>query len=365
MKMKRLLAGFVLLSLILIISCQKSEEETYKFGAVLSLTGAQSFYGTFAKAGIEIAIDDINELGGINGRNVKVIYEDSESNKNKAAISAQKLINVDQVNALFTITPPMAETIAPIAEENKIPSIFISGTNSFAENKKYVFKDYPSAEFICEQLYDKAINEGHSNIALFGLNYESIMLCKKGIEKVGRLSAFETYNTGDSDFRTQLTKIKASESTAIILLSLANECKTAYKQIGELQLNAQLYLPIHTFTCGNKENSVFGKEQLVNAYAGDVAINEDSTDPLFMEFKRKLEENGQAIHPVGSAMMYDVVIGMAKAYENCEDSQCVTENIRKLNYKGITGNIAYNGDQIVERDIRLYKFTDGKWVKVE
>ncbi len=358
----RIKSTLIILTLIFLIACsQNKTEEKYKFGAVLSLTGAQVYYGAFAKAGIDIAIEDINKKGGINGRPVLTIYEDSESDRNKAATAAQKLINVDQVNALFTITPPMAETIAPIAEDNKIPSIFISSTTFFAQNKTYVFKDYPSAELICEQLYKKAHEEGHNKIAFFGLNYEPTLLCKEIIEKDGELNAFETYNTGDTDFRTQLTKIKASGSTAVILLALANQCKTVYKQMGELQLNVQLYLPIHTFACGSKDNSKFGKEQLVNAYAGDIALSEDSTDPLFVEFKKKLVERKLDIHPVGSAMLYDLVAEMAKAYEGCKDVQCVTNNIRKLNYNGITGNIAYNGDQVVERDIKLYKFESEKW----
>ena len=61
-----------ILMLALLIAC--ASENTYRFGAVLQLSGPQAFYGNLAKYGIELAVEDINAQGGINGRRVIAIY---------------------------------------------------------------------------------------------------------------------------------------------------------------------------------------------------------------------------------------------------------------------------------------------------
>ena len=184
------IGALAVLALLVVAGCATEQPAAqkalapYKFGAVLSLTGTNAFYGEFGKYGIDLAIEDLNNAGGINGRSVQVIYEDSAGDKGKAATATQKLIGVDAVDALFTITTPMGGAIAPIAEENKIPFIYASATNSFAEGKTYVFKDYPDASDQCELLMRQAMKD-HTKIALFGTNAEFTQLCRKGAERAG------------------------------------------------------------------------------------------------------------------------------------------------------------------------------------
>jgi len=56
---------------------------------------------------------------------------------------------------------------------------------------------------------------------------------------------------------------------------------------------------------------------------------------------------------------------MKKAYTNCQNTLCVTNNLRNLNYEGVSGKISYNGDQIVERETTLFKYENDQWKRVE
>ena len=342
----------------LLIACAETAQKEYAFGAVLPLTGTTAFYGEYAKYGVELAIEDINKAGGINGRTVRIIYEDSASDKTKATNAGQKLIDIDKIDALFTITTPMGGALAPLAEENKVPFIYGSSTNSFAINKTFVFKDYPDFSDACELITKAAVNQG-KKIALFGTNAEFTKLCKKGAERVTSLEAFEVYNSGETDFKTQFTKIKSSGNTALILSVFAGDCKHAFKQIRELGLNMQLLFPGQSFTCGSDENTKDNKDLFVNGLGSDVKIDEN--DPDFVSFKQRLEQRGWTTFIRGSAMMYDSVMTMAKAYENCQDTLCVVNNLRSMSdFKGVTGTLGYHGDTIVERELVLTKF-DGMW----
>ncbi len=358
--------AITIMALLLLAACiQTAETKPFKLGAPLPLTGTNAFYGDFTKYGIELAVEDLNKEGGINGRTVQIVYEDTAGDKAKATTAAQKLVNVDNVDALITITTPMGGAIAPVAEESKIPFIYGSATNSFAVNKTYVFKDYPDATTICERLMKQVIKDGHQKVAMFGTNAEFTLLCKQGAEKVAKLNTFETYAPGETDFKTQFAKIENGENTALILSVFAGDCPHAYKQIRELGLKNQLYLAFQSFGCGSGDNTKANPDLLSNAYGGDVALDEESNDPDFLAFKQRLDAKGWTTQIRGSAIMYDGVIELAKAFKGCEDNLCVTNNMRVLSMKGISGNIAYNGDQIVERDVMLTKYENGKWRKVQ
>ena len=74
--------------------------EPIKIGAVLRLSiGAE--HGTPSKRGVELAVDQVNKAGGINGRQVEVIFEDEKDSPAASVNAVQKLINVDKVVAII------------------------------------------------------------------------------------------------------------------------------------------------------------------------------------------------------------------------------------------------------------------------
>ncbi len=361
--MKKML--FVVIALVLLAACAQPEQEAqpYKFGATLQLTGPQAIYGVFSRIGIDLAVEDINKAGGINGRQVEVIYEDNSGDKQKAATAAQKLINVDNVDALISITPFMGAVIAPIAEENKVPFIHVSSVDSYVMNKTYVFKDYPDVSKICELLMQQAMKDGHTKIAQFAVSAESTEFCRKGIESIGKLAADEVYTPGEKEYSTQLTKIKDSGITGLIFYTLVDDCTNAYKYMRELNLNAQLYIAVYRFTCGSDANTKKHANQLHNAYGSDVAINEEA--PEYISFKKRVDELGGSPNLVASAMMYDITRIMAKAFQGCNEVSCITNNLRNTNnYVGPSGQVNFKG-QISQREAMLVKYEEGKWRKAE
>jgi len=365
--MKKMLLFVFVLAVLMGCSHQENEtrvqqSEPYKFGAVLPLTGSNAFYGEFAKDGLGLAIEDINSAGGVNGKQVEMIYEDFGSDKTRVAPATQKLIDVDGVDALFTVTVMPTGIMAPLAEVAKVPFIYVNVVNTFAENKSFVFKDQLDGFEACKKLMRIAM-EKHEKIALFGTNAEFTLLCRKGAQEIGPLAAFETYDQGSTDFRTQFTKIKESASTAVFLTVYAADCSNAFKQMRELGVKAQVLTPFQSFGCGSQENSKEFPDVLEGAIGADVAVDEQSTDALFVSFKNKLEERNPASFLRGSAVMYDDVVTMAKAYEGCMDTSCVADNLRHLSMHGVSGNVGYNGDQIIDREIMVTRFDGKNWVR--
>jgi branched-chain amino acid transport system substrate-binding protein len=352
-----------ILALLLSACVQVEEAKPFKFGVVVPLTGPNAEYGEFTRYGVDLAVEDLNSAGGINGRNVQVIYEDTGGDKTKATTAAQKLVNVDGVDALISMTTTMGGAVAPVAEEYKVPHIFGSAAPSLTVNKTFSFRDYPDAAVMCGMLMKQALKDGHEKVAIFGTNAEFTILCHEGAKKTAPVAAYETYSFGDTDFKTQFTKIKQSGSTALITSAFVSDCVHAFKQLKELDLQMQLYVAYQSFTCGTDAHSKTYADILKDAYGADVSLDENGPD--YISFRNRLEERGWTIQIRGSALSYDFVKEIAKAYEGCQDTACAANNLRNLKIKGVSGTVSYGGDQNVEREVMLTHYENGEWRKVQ
>ncbi|MEK6963981.1 MAG: ABC transporter substrate-binding protein [Nanoarchaeota archaeon] len=349
----------LLLTLLLITACiQNNHSGTYKFGAALPLTGDQAFYGEYFKYGMQLAIEDINHKGGINGKKVLSLIEDTGSNKVQANSAVQKLTHTDKVDALFTVLSAAAGVMAPLAEENHIPLIYHSATDTLAQNKTFVFKEYPSAQEQCELLTQQALKDGHTHIALFGKQSDTLQLCKETAESIHPIH-YEFYNPGDTDYRTTLLKFISMKATGLILATHAEDCSNIYRQMTELGYEPQLYIFFQSFSCGSQENTKNYLTALKNAYGTDISL--EPTDQ-FGQFQKRLEERGWTTQILGSAMAYDSVMKMAQAYHNCSDSLCAAKQLQTLAYTGLTSSLQHKG-QIINTPIMLTHYETGKWVK--
>jgi branched-chain amino acid transport system substrate-binding protein len=131
-----------ILAILFIATQTKKELMEIKIGAIFALTGDAAPYGERAKRGVELALEEINK-GGIKGRKIKITYEDSQGNPQKAVSAFLKLINLDKVKFILG---PLSTTevlaIAPMAEKEKI--LILTPTASAPQITKagdYIFRN--------------------------------------------------------------------------------------------------------------------------------------------------------------------------------------------------------------------------------
>jgi len=100
-------------------SLQPEKEETIKIGAILPLSGKYGYIGGYMAEGLEMAKDEINSSGSVNGRKLEIVYEDSLADTKTGISAYQKLARIDGVNVVFTTISGVSLGIAPLAEEDK------------------------------------------------------------------------------------------------------------------------------------------------------------------------------------------------------------------------------------------------------
>ena len=146
-KTSKIIIGIIVLAVVfwggvkLLGTKDEKTKEPIKIGAILPLTGPASFVGEGMSYAIQIAAEEINRQGGIGGREIQLILENSMSEGKTAVSAIQKLINVDKIDLLIGGSTYEMMAISPIAEQNKIPIITpCSSKPMVTENNNYVFR---------------------------------------------------------------------------------------------------------------------------------------------------------------------------------------------------------------------------------
>ena len=147
-------------------SSAKVEGDTIILGAAVSLTGKYSTNGEHTKNGYNMAVQRINEMGGVNvgGKSYKfdIIYYDDESDSSRAAQLAERLIKQDGVKFMLgPYSSGLTKAMAPVTEENQIPMVEANGASRslFTKGYKYLFAVLSAANQYLEVAIDLAVEK--------------------------------------------------------------------------------------------------------------------------------------------------------------------------------------------------------------
>jgi branched-chain amino acid transport system substrate-binding protein len=174
MAKKHIIIGAVLLLAVIAGAClQDTQSDEIKIGAILPLTGEAAEYGEDAKLGIDLAVEEINAAGGINGKMIQVVYEDSQATPSQGVAAIQKLITVDKVPVIIgAMASSVTLAIAPIAEENKVVLLSPASTApQITEAGDYIFRNEVSDAYGGKAQAELTWDElGIKNVAILCIN---------------------------------------------------------------------------------------------------------------------------------------------------------------------------------------------------
>ena len=254
---RTLLAAAALAPLAAYAQLAHAQAGPIQLGAIEILSGPSAAYGISIRAGLELALDEINEKGVL-GRKIALTIEDSAGNKDQAINAARKLIGRDKVVAIIgpTLSNEMF-AVGPVVNERKIPIIGTSTTAvGITQIGEYVFRtSLPETDVIPVTLA-LAKSRGVKTIALLYANDDAFS--KSGFdtmrataEKAGlNIVAIESFGSKDTDFSAQLTKIKGLKPDAVGISALVEPVSGVLLQARQLGFGAETL-----FVGGNGSNS--------------------------------------------------------------------------------------------------------------
>ena len=229
-----------------------------KIGVAEALSGGAAQYGNSIRNGFQLAAEEINAAGGVNGDKLSLVVEDEQGKKEEAINAFKKLLFQDKVVMLFGPTlSNSAQAADPIAQASKT---VVFGTSNTADGitsiGNFVFRNsVTEADVLPVTIRTAVKNAKIKKVAVLYGNDD--VFTKSGYDNFKKalddqklpVTTTETFAKGDVDFKAQLTKIKASNPDAVVLSALLAEGAPIMVQARQLGLNVP-------FIGGNGMNSV-------------------------------------------------------------------------------------------------------------
>ncbi len=375
-----ILGVIVVLIIVLAVTSNKRETATdsgpVRVGAALMLTGPASLLGELQQKVLPIAVGDVNKNGGINGRPLELVIEDAAYDP-KTAVSAYQALKQKGLK-LFIIdgSSPVASTRPLVIADGNFTIAGVATAPSYYDGNNRSCRIAPTAKLFGPANAELAIKRGYKNVAVLAGDNEygrglADEFTKTLIAKGGKVVLTEFYNASPaaSDYKTNITKVKAIESSvdAIVFTQALNTLPAMLKQMSDLGLKKPLISDYPTVD----NPALKGDLSVLNGleYAGIDFVNGDSStdSPKAKAFKDAYKAKFDSYPIFLQGAHYDVVMLLSEAIAKVgQDPQKVADYISGLkDYEGVTGVFSFNSDCEVERKPVFNKIVDGKIIRTE
>lgn len=355
---------FLALTSCLLNRHQKLEnQKTVRVGSFLSLTGPDASFGWSTRKGLELAVSQINENGGVSGRTLELIIRD-DGGKIDKAIKAVDDFGSDPafVAILGQAASQLSLAAAPHAQKYGIPMISPSSTNPrVTEVGDFIFRvcfidpfqGYVMAKFARENLKASRvaiIRDRRSEYSMGLAEYFDRTFRSLG----GFIVAEEEFAAGDTDFSSQLSHIRSKGPDAIFIPGYYSEVALIAKQARLMRIRTRL-LGGDGWDSGKLFELTQGA--LNGAYFSSHFSPERNSAPVkkFVEtYKEKFGESPDGF----AAMAYDAAFILVDAIEKATPftrKQVRDQIALTRNFPGVTGSISLNSNRNADKSAVIFR----------
>jgi branched-chain amino acid transport system substrate-binding protein len=366
---KNILRGLTLALLSFGLSCaSKQNPNEILVGEYGSLTGSDATFGQSTHEGVQLALDEANAAGGVNGKTLRVISLDDEGKAEEAAVVVNKLITQEKVRVVLgEVASSRSLAAAPICQRNKIPMISPSSTNpKVTQVGDYIFRvcfidpfqGRVMADFALDQLKARTAAVFRDQKSDYSVGLADFFI-KRFTEKGGVVLTDQSYVAGDIDFKSQLTTIRGKKPDVVFVPGYYTEAGLIAKQARELGIKVALL-----GGDGWDSSKLFeiGGAALDGCYFSNHCTPE-SKDPKVQAFTKKYEERYKHI-PDGIGMLgYDatgVLVAALKRAKSLEGPDLRDAIAQTKDYPGVSGNISIDADRNAIKPAIVLKVQGGK-----
>ena len=369
-----LVLGTVLAGLAAGCGGGEKKADTIKVGANLEMTGGSASYGISSKNAIELAFKEINEKGGINGKQLELVVADNKSEAAEATNAMQKLVSQDNVVAV--IGPNLSSSVIAASAINnsaKVLDIAPMATNPYVTvdqasgktkdfNYRTCFID-PFQGTVMAKFATAELGVGNAAVLIDNSSDYAKGLAQffkeNFVKEGGAVTAEESYLQKDTDFKATLTKIKATNPDFLYVPGYYQEVGLIVKQARELGMN----MPIAGGDGWDsaKMPEIAGAAALNNTYFSSLYSPEDSSD-INKNFVAAYEKAYGQKPDVFAALSYDSALLVAEAIKNADSTEPakISEAMAKINgFSGVSGSVTFDDKHNPVKSAVILEYKDG------
>ena len=338
------------------------------------LTGPTFNYGLSAKNGVLMAADEINQAGGINGRQIDIVIEDDKGSPEEAAQVTGKLIDRYKVVAIIGAgASGNSLASAPKAQSAQVPLIAPSSTNpAVTQVGDYIFRACFIDAFQGEVMAKFAVNSLNAKRAAIMLDFNSpysrgltdffeFSFAKLG----GEIVAKQSYSQGDPDYRGQLSAIKAADPDVIYIPGYYGDVAIIAKQARQLGLTVPL---LGADGWDAPELWELGGDALNGSYISNHYSADDPSETIQKFVHAYRQRYGNLTPDAHAALAYDALRFLAEAIARAgttEGPKLRDALAETKNFAGVTGIISMDRDRNAVKPAVILKLEDTRYVYQE
>ncbi len=352
MKTKKLL--IILFSVVIIFSViplgmtTSAASGEILVGCSTGLTGSFAETGGRIEQGILMAVDEVNQKGGVLGKKLRVTFEDDQGNAAMAVNTVNKLISE---NVIALIGPTLSATLMgteQIIKKAAIPCLAAGTSPKIAElGNPYIFRIRVSdsltaksaAKFAVEKLKAKKVGILFNNDE-FGTGARDVM--EKYLKSVNIPVISEGHNSGDKDMTGQLIKMKTANVNAMIVWTHEQETAITGRQLKELNIKIPVIGSPASSTAQTLD--LMDKEWVEDWYTVTDLVPTDPM-PSVVSFVKKYKAKYKITPELNAAANYGAVLILTDAIKRAKSTD--GEKLRAVlmatkNLKGVIGVYSAN-----------------------
>lgn len=308
-------------------------------GAILPLTGSSASFGLASKRGIELALED---LPYEERSRIQVILEDDGLVSSRSITAAQKLINIDKVDALLTWSSGTALAVKGLTESKGIPQIAVASDPAVARGSRFTFNYWPIPETETRTLYDYLKAHGTRKVGMvtqvnsFPLAMRDAFVAHIKRDRAMEIVADEEISDDATDLRSIMLRLKNKGSIdAFIVAFFPGQLALVVKQARDIGITAPLF-GYETFEDKASFDAAHGL--FTNAIYSTGA---DARQDFLNEFTTKYP--GESYYTANQS--YDIIRILADATKERKDGASIAQFLQNLkDYPTVSGVISATGD---------------------
>ena len=361
-----------------------AQQRPMKIGSILSVTGPAAFLGGDMRLAFEMAVDDINAAGGINGKKVEWIFYDSESQTAKAISSARRLISLDNVDIIVGggNMSGLALAISPMAEKAGMPFISVEGATQIVApvaDHKFGFKAMVDDDKVIARILDFLKKKGVKKVAMLA---DSSGFGQSATEQMKKLSpgsgidvVYESFNPADTDLTPQLTNIKNAGVQGIICWTVTPAGVVFLKQTQQLGMDK--LVRIHGFGFVDQRYMELAGDSAdglvlsaIKFVVGNDLPDSDAQKKRIVDLTRRFKERHGPAPNQYAGPSYDAIMLAKVAFEKAggdkEKMPAAFESIS--NYSGMGGSLTFGPQQhsaVGKDDIVMVGYKNGAFFLID
>ena len=376
--MKKRSVGLLAVVALLAAGCSSNaskggDSDTIKVGSLFELTGAVSAYGNAEAEAVKLAVEEINEAGGIDGKKIELVEYDIKSDEQEAASAATKLATQDNVLTIVgPATSGLTKAAIPSVTRAEVPLVSPSATDDTVtvdENgdvQPYAFRVAFQDSFQGVTLAQFAQKDlGAKKAVILGDNSSdyAIGLAKSFKDTFeGEIVSEVNFTDADSDFSAVLTKIKSMDFDVLFVPGYYEQGGPIIKQAREMGIEQPILGPDGF---GNQTLVELAGEENVSDVYYTAHFSAESDKESVQDFLSRYEEAVGNAPDMFSALAYDTMYLVKDAIEAADElsAEAVTKSLEKMtDFEGVTGTFSFDEQHNPVKSAIIIELQNGKEV---